>query len=323
MCVPDHRTVPTHPSHNNMSTRKRARVARGGQRPTASSTTTTDSSPACRPSKKSRAAGAVGEQWRRRVHGAVLAACGLDDVELVTDRDSPRGLMQRPSLCHVPAEEKELARRATVDTLYGEVLPAGVDTMCSALGVDAADCALVVDLGMGRGKLVLQVFLGYPGVREVVGVEFLPSRVLEARMAATHAALHVAPELLEMSNLSVRYRPSPVADVFELCCPRDDGRTRRLRLRQGDVFDFDTSTADVVICEVRKSRRGGASLFVLSCAAGLSFPLSLCLVARALPPTPPPPPPRSLPGPPCVCRLLSSSRRILPCALASGDSLGR
>lgn len=77
-------------------------------------------------------------------------------------------------------EEKATAREQGSSLLYGEMLPDGVSKALheKLLGGALAkgDNGSVLELGMGSGKVALQVFLQCPSVKRVLGVELVESR---------------------------------------------------------------------------------------------------------------------------------------------------
>lgn len=82
-------------------------------------------------------------------------------------------------------QEKAEARDRGNSLLYGELLPDGVSKMLlpSRLGGSLDRDAAVLELGMGSGKVALQIFLQCPGVARLLGVELVRSRYLIAEAA--------------------------------------------------------------------------------------------------------------------------------------------
>ncbi|CAE8607957.1 unnamed protein product, partial [Polarella glacialis] len=107
--------------------------------------------------------------------------------------------------------------------LYGELLPDGVSQLMEAFFVnrpDACRAGSLLELGMGTGKVALQLFLSLPGC-SVFGVELAPSRWALADAALRRLA-EAVPE---------RFRHEPVAEH----------RARLLDLSNGEeprVFDI-------------------------------------------------------------------------------------
>lgn len=76
-------------------------------------------------------------------------------------------------------DEKAEARARGSSLLYGEMLPDGVTKALETNRLGKAlesNSATVLELGMGSGKVALQIFLQSPGARRVMGVEVVPSR---------------------------------------------------------------------------------------------------------------------------------------------------
>ena len=95
------------------------------------------------------------------LHGRVTASASALCVSVVTvictvgycivrRADSTAG-----HLC-VSRDDLEEAKHAGSSLLYGEVLPRGVVRMFDAQHLRGADARVVVDLGMGTGKLCMQ-----------------------------------------------------------------------------------------------------------------------------------------------------------------------
>jgi hypothetical protein len=74
-----------------------------------------------------------------------------------------------PSDNHVFAQLKS-------SSVYGEIRPSGVTKMMELFLKANPDATCLADLGMGLGKLALQVFLQYPKLTRVVGVEMMRRR---------------------------------------------------------------------------------------------------------------------------------------------------
>lgn len=65
--------------------------------------------------------------------------------------------------------------------VYGELTANGVRQLSGFLGLNEATEASFVDLGAGVGKAVVQIYLEYPRVRRVLGVELSPGRAKNGR----------------------------------------------------------------------------------------------------------------------------------------------
>mmetsp|Transcript_42146 Transcript_42146/g.97590 ORF Transcript_42146/g.97590 Transcript_42146/m.97590 type:complete len:350 (-) Transcript_42146:97-1146(-) len=126
--------------------------------------------------------------------------------------------------------EKQEARERGSSLLYGELLPDGIskallpDRLGAALA--GAGCFLL-ELGMGSGKVALQVFLQCRNVSHVMGIELVPSRfaiaeaaLLRLASACPHAfrtLRHTPGELLSLEEAtSGRKVEFHCADFFAL-----------------------------------------------------------------------------------------------------------
>jgi len=76
----------------------------------------------------------------------------------------------------ITSVDKRLEREAGGSLLYGEVLPEGVARLLDDDHLSVRTAKVLYDFGMGTGKLCLQVFLEYPHLDQVVGIEISPSR---------------------------------------------------------------------------------------------------------------------------------------------------
>jgi len=87
-------------------------------------------------------------------------------------------------LASTPSEETRANRSGTTLT-YGEVHQDGLTKLLGPRGLDiegrGSKCLL--ELGSGRGRLALQAFLQYPGLRTVVAVELVSARHRAAAIA--------------------------------------------------------------------------------------------------------------------------------------------
>jgi hypothetical protein len=73
-------------------------------------------------------------------------------------------------------EDKIKAIEKKCDLLYGEILPEGVTKIFDSQHLDINNANLVIDLGMGLGKILIQTYLQYPHVKELIGVEISTGR---------------------------------------------------------------------------------------------------------------------------------------------------
>jgi hypothetical protein len=102
------------------------------------------------------------------------------------------------------------------------------------------EAKLFLELGMGTGKLALQVFVQVPSIERVVGVELAPSRY---QMGA--AALK---RMVELPSTTYKLKESSGS----VCIVEEDETGRILEFRCGDMFAIhdDIAKADAIIMEV-------------------------------------------------------------------------
>ena len=83
-------------------------------------------------------------------------------------------------------EDREVAKSTKGSLLYGELLPRGVNRALDSRHLDAArpSTHTLLDMGMGTGKVVMQVFLQCLNLTDVYGVELSPARYRLAEAAA-------------------------------------------------------------------------------------------------------------------------------------------
>lgn len=126
-------------------------------------------------------------------------------------------------------QEKAAARIRGSSLLYGEMLPDGVSKILSRDRLGAAlqgPDAFVLELGMGSGKVAMQMFLQCPAVKTVLGVELVNSRY-----AIGEAALHRLAESLPDYFRVCAYTEG------ELACLEDRGG-RKLQFQCADFFSL-------------------------------------------------------------------------------------
>jgi len=122
-------------------------------------------------------------------------------------------------------EEKATARQRGSSLLYGELLPDGVSKALHSARLGAALCEdanrFVLELGMGSGKVALQIFLQAPSVRRVLGVELVYSR-FELGVAALRRLASAKPSELVVSADSpgelIRVEEVATGRILEFRC---------------------------------------------------------------------------------------------------------
>ncbi len=94
-------------------------------------------------------------------------------------------------LC-VTSYDKLIAKQLNCSLLYGELFPRGISKACDMNHLNVSNSKIFYDLGMGTGKLPIQVFLQYPALEYIYGVELSLSRYKIAELAVL--------ELLKLLN---------------------------------------------------------------------------------------------------------------------------
>eukprot|EP01083_Nonionella_stella_P082632 228120_1 len=146
----------------------------------------------------------------------------------------------------ISSEEKKSAHENGNSLLYGEIMPRGISKLLDGDHLNCNNARVLCDLGMGFGKLILQAFIEFPHLTEVIGIELSSSRFQIACKNARSFS---------------EWRPSvrvtvDEEHVFELAeqIDMDDGSVcdRVLKLYEGDIFDFPSTAAkaDIVIMAI-------------------------------------------------------------------------
>lgn len=68
------------------------------------------------------------------------------------------------------------AKDANSSLLYGELLPRGINKAMLSNRLNGDEALVIYELGMGIGKVAMQVFLQFPQVQRVYGVELSAAR---------------------------------------------------------------------------------------------------------------------------------------------------
>lgn len=123
-----------------------------------------------------------------------------------------------------------------VDKTYGEILPGGVASFMTEVSKILTKKNLIfADLGMGCGKLCIQVFNEYPTIQRVIGVEFYTSRF--------NIAANTLIKYAELNKKSKKIRPH----AYEI------GNSRTIRYYNKNLFNMDKSeleTMDVILLHI-------------------------------------------------------------------------
>jgi len=161
-----------------------------------------------------------------------------------TDKVGETGYEIAAATCTSEAEKQEAKERGS-SLLYGELLPAGVskamlpDRLGGAL---ACGGKLLLELGMGSGKVALQIFLQCRSVGHVLGIELVPSR-----FAIAEAALLRLAEARPRAFRRLQHEPGRLLAVEEL------PGGRKLEFQCADFFSLGldlTERSDVIFFAV-------------------------------------------------------------------------
>eukprot|EP00933_Yihiella_yeosuensis_P047493 TRINITY_DN4332_c0_g4_i1.p1 TRINITY_DN4332_c0_g4~~TRINITY_DN4332_c0_g4_i1.p1 ORF type:complete len:366 (+),score=46.47 TRINITY_DN4332_c0_g4_i1:36-1100(+) len=143
--------------------------------------------------------------------------------------------------------EKTQARTRGSSLLYGEMLPDGVSKalhpfrLGQPLLKEGAE-SMVMELGMGSGKVAMQIFLQCPTVRHLLGIELVKSRYEIAEDALKRL----------VSALPKTYRLSASSPGQHICIEEVQTK-RRLECRCADFFSLGldlTERSDVIFFAV-------------------------------------------------------------------------
>lgn len=166
-------------------------------------------------------------------------------LELLRDCYDDQTIGREPTECNrdtrghqVTTEEEK--RELGKDLLYGEMLPDGLSKAISDKRLNVKDANLVLELGMGTGKLAMQVFAQITTVRRVVGIELAPSRYQIGAEALRRMAE------LPLGNWKL------IEDTPSACIVKENDTGRILEFRCGDMFAIheDIANADAILMEV-------------------------------------------------------------------------
>jgi hypothetical protein len=170
------------------------------------------------------------------VHSETLEALGALLRDAYNISTGEEGYSTLGHQC-ITEKDKLLAVETGASLLFGEFLPIGVDRAFDSEHLNASQAHTVVDLGMGLGKLLLQVFLQYPHLKSCLGVELSPSRY-----QLGHAALERFVKMqennffvLEKKRNSIQIKNKKTHGILEF--------------RSQNLFEVDIREADIVVLE--------------------------------------------------------------------------
>lgn len=73
-------------------------------------------------------------------------------------------------------ENMNIVNTKKINFTYGEILQEGVTMICDEKHLNIYNAKKVLDFGSGLGKVCVQIFLNYPGVKEIIGFELYKPR---------------------------------------------------------------------------------------------------------------------------------------------------
>jgi len=165
------------------------------------------------------------------------------------------GLSHDPELSK---EDIEVKVSVNANYAFGELTFSGVNKMCDAKHLDAAGATVCYDLGMGLGRMIIQVFLQFPNLKKVVGVELCPSRAAVAFTALRNLAKDTKNFRYEENSDGTRVRI--IEKNSEAKESKDSQWTenlpssiRYLERRRGDLFACKDALEDgqIIVLEIK------------------------------------------------------------------------
>jgi hypothetical protein len=135
--------------------------------------------------------------------------------------------------------DKAIAKELKGSLLYGELLPRGVNKALGVDYIDSSKASVVYDLGMGLGKVAMQVFLQFSNVQRVYGIELSIARYTLAEKALSELVA-ICPDKYESCSRT----------EGKFCQLRDKTYDRVLEFACGNFFDVkDMGSVDIVLFE--------------------------------------------------------------------------
>eukprot|EP00903_Cladosiphon_okamuranus_P012104 g11358.t1 len=118
----------------------------------------------------------------------------------------------------VTDRDKVAAREVKGSLLYGELLPRGVNKAMGPRHLNAPKASTIYDLGMGTGKVAMQVFLQFPNLKRVYGIE-----LSQARFELGEAALFALMELQPGAYAIKEHIPGQFMAIETVAAPESGG----------------------------------------------------------------------------------------------------
>ena len=128
-------------------------------------------------------------------------------------------------------DDKHIAEQQQISLLYGEITPIGVRQLGDNARLDFEHSGTFYDLGMGAGKVVLQVYHEYPTVSKIVGIEFSKFRYDIAVNSASIYATMMGYNIVSEDSHTTVTAPNG----------------RQLILHRGSMFSFNVNDADAIL----------------------------------------------------------------------------
>lgn len=136
--------------------------------------------------------------------------------------------------------------------LYGELLPRGVNKALGSARMAANNAAVLFDLGMGTGKVLIQAFLQFKNLRYVYGIELSAGRY----KIAEEALLKMV-HLLGSENYQIQVSPGKFIIVRESVSNSCDGNDQEMECSErvlhfecGNMFSISNiEVADIIMME--------------------------------------------------------------------------
>ena len=156
----------------------------------------------------------------------------------------------------VPCLYEYAEATATANYTFGEVLPAGVEKLLDAHHLNAATASVVYELGLGFGRLALQVALQWPHLKAIIGAELHPVRAQACFLALRNFALmHADRCRIAFSPPAEDFQPPAhfLPSRAQSVSVRFDHTDRRISFRRQNLFDLLPETvaqADIIIAAV-------------------------------------------------------------------------
>jgi len=138
----------------------------------------------------------------------------------------------------ISEKDKAIAAQDGSALLFGEFAVSGVHRAFDTEHLDGSSAETVYDFGMGLGKLLLQVYVTFPNIKKLVGVELSPSRYDLGADALRRLVSYNTEEY------KIQKDSEKIVSI-------QDGNERLLEFREQNLFDCreGLDEADIIILE--------------------------------------------------------------------------